>query len=52
MEKNKNASCKIRVKGVIDFDEQCRIQCALQDLIYKLGYNSLNSSNFKVEYEI
>ena len=51
MVKNVNASFKIRVKGVLDFDEQCRIQCALQDLIYKLGYNA-NSSNFKVEYEI
>ena len=51
MEKNKNASFNIRVKGVLDLEEQCRIQCALQNLIYKLGYNSLNSSNFKVEYE-
>lgn len=39
----------IKITGVENFDEQCRIQCAIQDCLSKLGIEC-NSSNFKITY--
>ena len=46
-----NISFEIKVKGVYNFDEQCRIQSAIQNQLQELGY-TCNHTNFKVLYEI
>lgn len=39
----------IRISGVDNFDEQCRIQCEIQNTLKNLGYN-VTSRNFSINF--
>ena len=50
MTNKEKAIFEICIKGIDDFDAQCRIQCELQDVIMNLGYEC-NNENFKVIFD-
>ena len=50
MTNEEKAIFEISIRGIDDFDAQCRIQCELQAAIMNLGYEC-NSENFKVIFD-
>lgn len=47
--KNTEKHFFIRIGGVDNFDEQCRIQCEIQNTLKNLGYN-VTSRNFSINF--